>query len=157
MSPVKKFICVTAVLLTGLLAGLMLGTAMDQYAAHLLSASAWITGHQITDAFFRRVLPTFFNLTLLTLIAATFAARGSGRWLFGLATVLLILSLLLTLRVEVPMNRQIALWKPAAPPPDWSEVRDNWLSSHFLRTASAVAAFLFATLGLTKMRAVPRY
>jgi hypothetical protein len=60
-------------------------------------------------------------------------------------------------RVEVPINREIAQWSAAAPPKDWADVRDTWLWYDFMRTGAAVSGVVFAAVGLTKIRAVPRY
>jgi len=153
----KKWMCVVAVVLTGLVAGLMVGTGLDQYANEQLSATAWTTEHQVVDSLFRHVMPTLFNGTVVVLLLATWAARGSGRWLFGIAAVLMIIAVVMTLRVEVPINREVAQWNAAAPPADWADVRDNWLAFHWMRTAAGFTAFLCAAVGLTKVRAVPRY
>ena len=153
----KKWMCIVAVVLTGLIAGLMLGTGMDQYANQQLSGSAWTTEHQAVDSLFRRVMPTVFNGTVVVLLLATWAARGTGRWLFGLAAVLMIVAVVMTVRVEVPINRDIAQWSAAAPPKDWADVRDTWLSYDLMRTVAVVAAFMCTAVGLTKIRAVPRY
>ena len=38
-----------AVLMAGLIAGLMLGTGIEQHSLRALSASAWVTEHQVMD------------------------------------------------------------------------------------------------------------
>jgi uncharacterized membrane protein len=139
-----------AVLMVGLIAGLMVGTGIEQHSLRALSASAWVTEHQVMDSWFRVIMPPYWNVTALMLVIAAFLSRGQVRWLFAVAALLLIVSLVVTVRVEVPMNRSIATWDPNAPPANWAQVRDHWLAFHRLRTASGILAFVVATLGLTR-------
>jgi len=139
-----------AVLMVGLIAGLMVGTGIEQHSLRALSASAWVTEHQVMDSWFRVIMPPYWNVTALMLVVAAFLSRGQARWLFAVAALLLIVSLVVTVRVEVPMNRSIATWDPNAPPANWAQVRDHWLAFHRLRTASGILAFVVATLGLTR-------
>jgi uncharacterized membrane protein len=146
----RRSIQVLAVVMVGLIAGLMLGTGIEQHSLRALSASAWVTEHQVMDSWFRVIMPPYWNGTALVLLVAAVLSRGQARWLFGVAALLLIVSLLVTVRVEVPMNRSIALWNPDVPPANWAQVRDHWLAFHRLRTASGILAFVAATLGLIR-------
>lgn len=148
MSQLRRFVPIVAVVLVGLLAGLMIGTGMDQYTHRQLAMTPWVTEHQVMDALFRRVLPTWWNLTALALIVSAVLTRGTPRVLFTVAAVLMLLALAVTVRIEVPMNRAIALWNSASPPADWSEVRDRWLLFHLFRTCFGTVAFLCAQAGL---------
>ena len=95
-------------------------------------------------------MPPFWNGTALVLVVAAFLSRGQARRLFGVAAFLLIVSLVVTVRVEVPMNRSIATWNANVPPANWAQVRDHWLAFHRLRAASGTLAFVVATLGLIR-------
>ena len=145
MTFVERFF---AVLLVGMMAGLMFGTGMDQYTHRLLSASAWVTEHQVMDALFRRVLPPLWNVTMLSLAVAALLSRGRARWLFAWAAVIFLVSLIVTVTVEVPMNRAIAQWDAHAAPGDWASVRDRWLYFHLVRTIGGFIAFVSALTGL---------
>ena len=50
-------------------------------------------------------------------------------------------ALVITLRVNVPINADQMTWKVAAPPPNWAAIRDRWQVAHMLRTGLAVIAF----------------
>jgi hypothetical protein len=54
---------ILAVLSAGLLAGIMLGTGMEQYTLRSLPEANWTLEHQTMDALFRRVMPAFFNVS----------------------------------------------------------------------------------------------
>ena len=143
----KIAVTVFAVVLIGLLAGLMLGTGMQNFTYRHLGATGWVEQHQAQDALFRRVMPTFFNVTLLLLAAAAVVSRGAARWWFAAAAVLALGCIVVTVGVEVPMNRQITSWDPAAVPLGWQQIRSRWLVFHAVRTAGGTLAFVCATLG----------
>ena len=153
-SSLTTSISFAAIFMVGLMAGLMLGTGMDQYTHRLLSASAWVTEHQVMDALFRRALPPMWNLTMLLLALAAFLSKGRARWLFAAAAGIFVISLLVTILVEVPMNRSIEIWNAQIPPADWAEVRDRWLRFHLARTTGGLVAFVLAIFALLQ-RAKP--
>jgi len=146
----RRIIQILAVVMVGLIAGLMIGTGIEQHSLRALTASAWVTEHQVMDSWFRVIMPPWWNLTALILIVAAFLSHGPSRWLFGIAALLLIVSLVVTVRVEVPMNRAIQYWNAATPPANWASIRDRWLAFHRLRAGSGTLAFILALLGLVR-------
>jgi uncharacterized membrane protein len=148
---VRLISAMLAVVAVGLLAGIMLGTGMGQYAGRNLPEANWTLEHQSADALFRKVMPVFFNATAILLIAASALSRSGSRWMFGAAALLIVLSIVITVRVEIPLNRTIASWTPGVAPPDWGMLRDRWLWNHWTRTMTSIVAFLCATAGLAKM------
>jgi hypothetical protein len=50
-------------------------------------------------------------------------------------------ALVITLRVNVPINADQMTWKVAAPPPNWAAIRDRWQLAHTIRTGLAVIGF----------------
>ncbi len=136
-----------AVLLAGLIGGLLLGTAIEQHTLKVLSGSSWLTARHSTDAVFSRLLPWLWNATLLLLLGAAYLNHGSARWLFLGGALLLLLGIIVTLAIEVPMNKQIAAWDADAVPAHWAAIRDRWLTFHNVRTAAGVCAFVCALSG----------
>ena len=139
-----------AVLLVGLMAGLLLGTAMEQGTLRVLDGAGWITARHGTDALFGRVLPWAWNTTLLLLFFAGYLQRGQARWMFVSAGMLLLLGIVVTLVIEVPINKQIASWEAAAVPAQWATIRDRWLQFHTVRTGMGIGAFVCALVGLAR-------
>lgn len=151
--PVPAFrysLFVFAVVVIGLLAGVLLGTGMDVFALRTLPKSSWVLHHQAMDALFRRVMPAFFNIAMLALIAASFVARGRARHFFAAAAVLALVCIVITVRIEVPMNRLIATWTAESVPSNWTAIRDGWLRFHLYRTVTGILAFLCAVVGLAQ-------
>jgi uncharacterized membrane protein len=59
--------------------------------------------------------------------------------------LLMIVTLIVTLGVEVPIDRQIEQWTVATLPPDWQALRDRWEFYHAVRTFVSIGALGFTT------------
>jgi uncharacterized membrane protein len=143
----RKPVSLLAVLLVGLIAGLLVGTAIDHHRLRVLDAAAWTLARQSIDAVFGKLLPWWWNITLLLLLFAAYLNQGRTRWLFLSAGVLLLFGIVITVVIEVPINKQISSWTPASIPPNWMELRERWLSFHNVRSAAGVLAFACALIG----------
>ena len=75
----------------------------------------------------------------------------------GAALLLMLVALVITLVVNVPIDRQIQSWTTATLPIDWRAIRDRWEFYHGLRTVVSVAALacLFASTLSTAWRGAP--
>ena len=137
-----------AVLLVGLIAGLLVGTAMDHHKLRVLDAVAWTSARQSMDGLFSKLMPWWWNTTLLILFFAGYLNQGRARWLFMSAGVLLLFGIVITVAFEVPMNKNIASWTASTIPENWSEIRERWLTFHNVRTVAGVLAFICALVGV---------
>lgn len=54
--------------------------------------------------------------------------------------LLMIVALVLTLGIEVPIDRQIERWTVATLPSNWKELRDRWEFYHAIRTFVSIGA-----------------
>jgi hypothetical protein len=148
---VRKGFGVLAVLMTGMLAGILFGSGMDQFAAAGLPESGWLSFRNVNSWVFPTIMPWVFNGTLLALIVATVLARTSARLLFAVAAVLCAVAIFVTIRIEVPLNHRISSWTVGAAPPEWMAVRAHWLRMHLVRTMVGMVAFLSASIGLARL------
>jgi hypothetical protein len=144
-------VAVFAVILLGLVAGLLLGTGMTNYTAKGLPEASWTTGFQYEDALFGKVMPSFFITTLVALTLSGFLTRGSARGFFFAAAILALAVIVISVKGEVPLNKQIQSWVPGAAPANWADVRDRWLSNHLWRTIAGMVGFVCAAIGLARM------
>jgi uncharacterized membrane protein len=70
--------------------------------------------------------------------------KRSKTFYFSLAAfVLIIISLLITLLVEVPIDNQIKLWTATTVPTDWEQIRNRWEFFHTMRTVTSLGSFAF--------------
>ena len=140
-----------AVVAIGLVAGSLLGTGMVGHTAKSLPEQMWTESFQLEDALFAKVMPPLFLTTLAALLVSCFVTRGSGRGLFVAATAFMLVVLIVTLRGEVPLNKQIQTWVPGAAPANWADIRDRWLANHLVRTIAGLFGFVCAAVGVAKM------
>src|SRR5262245_34165817 len=101
------------------------------------------------------VLTPMALLSALVLCVLLLRGRQFQASLFASAAlVLMAMALVITLVVNVPIDRQIQSWTTAALPPDWRAIRDRWEFYHGLRTLVSLAALagLFASALSTEWR-----
>ena len=90
-------------------------------------------------------------LTLLCMVILCLYFRKNTAqlyWNIG-ALILMIVTLLITVMIEVPIDNQIKTWNPETIPADWQSTRDYWESFHTARTFISLvgtAFFLWALL-----------
>ena len=97
-------------------------------------------------------------LSALVLCVLLFRGRQTRANLFASAAlVLMAIALVITLVVNVPIDRQIQAWTTDALPSDWRAIRDRWEFYHGLRTVVSLGALtcLFASTLSTAWRNVP--
>jgi len=149
---IRSVVVPLSIFVTGLLAGVMLGVAMEQQTAQKLPEAAWTLRHQNDDSMFRRVMPFTFIAMMLLLIASLFLLHGRSRIAMAAAAVSALAVIIVTAGWEVPLNNEIVKWTPGSAPADWTTTRDKWLHNHWVRTWIGVLAFgctLVSTLLIT--------
>jgi Ca2+/Na+ antiporter len=133
-SIIRAVVVLLSIFVTGLLAGVMLGVAMEQQTAQKLPEAAWTLRQQNDDALLRRVMPFTFVAMMLLLVASLFLLQGHSRIAMVAATVSALAVIIVTAGWEVPLNNQIVDWTPGSAPADWASTRDKWLHNHWVRT-----------------------
>ena len=146
LSTIRSVVVLFAILVTGLLAGVMLGVAMEQQTAQKLPEAAWTLRQQNDDALFRKVMPFTFTAMMLLLVASIFLLRGSSRIAMVVATIAALAVIIVTAGWEVPINNEVVKWIAGSAPADWTGTRDKWLHYHWVRTWIGVASFASALL-----------
>ena len=121
---------------------------MDHARLTVLNAAAWTDARHSIDEIFGKLLPWWWNSTLILLFCAAYLNQGPARWLFFVSALLLIFGIAVTLIVEVPINKRIASWTSTTIPPNWMELRDRWLKFHNVRSGAGLLAFACALLGI---------
>jgi Ca2+/Na+ antiporter len=141
VSAIRSVVVLLAIFITGLLAGAMLGIAMEQQTAQKLPEAAWTPRQQNNDALFRKVMPITFVAMMLLLTASIFLLHGRSRMAMAAATVCALAVIIVTAGWEVPINNEIVKWTAGNAPVDWMSTRDKWLRNHWVRTWIGVLAF----------------
>jgi len=146
LSTIRSVVVLFAILVTGLLAGVMLGVAMEQQTAQKLPEAAWTLRQQNDDALFRKVMPFTFTAMMLLLVASIFLLHGNSRIAMVVAAIAALAVIIVTAGWEVPINNEIVKWIAGNAPADWTGTRDKWLHYHWVRTWIGVASFASALL-----------
>ncbi len=98
-------------------------------------------------------MPFWYALTLLATLAVVFVARPAGTPGHGMALVaagLFAAMIVYTLLLPVPINNQVARWRPEALPTNWRALRQRWDRLHAFRVVVlAVALVLLVIACLT--------
>lgn len=144
MTALIQIFSLCAVILTGIIAGSMFGAGLSLYSSRQLPEAAWTRRFQLEDSIFARVMPPLSQAQLLCLVVSLFLTHGTSRGLFGAATTLSLVVLVISIGLEVPLNRQIQSWIPGSAPVEWMAIRDRWLCNHLYRAIAAVSAFVCA-------------
>jgi uncharacterized membrane protein len=77
-----------------------------------------------------------------------FRENKISSYLMVSSLLLMILSLLITLVVEVPIDKMIQTWTIANTPGNWREIRGTWANYHALRTLTSLGSFLLFGMAL---------
>ena len=99
LSIIRSVVVPLSIFVTGLLAGVMLGVAMEQQTAQKLPEAAWTLRQQNDDGLFRKVMPFTFITMMLLLIASIFLLHGRSRMAMVAATVSALAVIIVTVGV----------------------------------------------------------
>jgi hypothetical protein len=115
------------------------------------SATLFTEVHQGRDAVAARVMPILGNAAILFIAFSMFLVRTDTSRLFVGVTALLlyIADMVVTLRFNVPLNKEVQSWRQDAPPAEWARVRDRWERFHTLRTMLIVPGFTLYAASVT--------
>ena len=143
-----KIVQFVALLLTALSMGVHFGTWLTEGPLRRTQSGAlFIEIHQGRDRVVARVMPILGSAALIFLALGVFFVRAvPAAFALSLAGLgLCIGDMLVTVLVNVPINREVQTWQPDAPPAEWKRLRDRWERFHSIRALLIVSGFaLFA-------------
>jgi len=91
------------------------------------------------------VMSIWYPVTCLLVLAVTFVGHPTGGtpwWLALAATLLYALISVYSLLLPVPINNQVARWRPATVPANWRDLRRRWDLLHAIRVVCLVIALI---------------
>jgi len=143
-----RIIQFVALLLTALSMGVHFGTWLTERPLRRTESGAlFVEVHQGRDRVAARVMPLLGSAAITFLALGVFFVRAvPAAFALSLAgLVLCIADMLVTVIVNVPINREMQRWQPNAAPAEWKRLRDRWERFHSIRTLLVVPGFaLFA-------------
>ena len=139
---------IAAVCLFGIMAGFFFAFAADVAPAMAnLDANAYITTQQWINRVVRNAV---FGFAYFGSVAAPFAAAAAawrcGRrrtarcWLL-IAAIYFLAVFWITRSVNVPINEELASWRPHLPPSYWQQMRAIWNQANLVRAIASALCF----------------
>jgi uncharacterized membrane protein len=93
------------------------------------------------------VLLPFALLSTLPVLFLEYGVRPRAFYLTLTGLFLFIVTLLVTVLVEVPIVKQIVTWTASTLPDDWRQLRDRWSGFHYARIGPSFAGLLLILIG----------
>jgi hypothetical protein len=133
-----------------LVAGIGVEISLNNGVLRALPATTFVQLHQRRERVHARLMPLLVTLALLATLGAASGWRApQARVYLTLASGLAVLVVIVvTLVVDVPINRRIQRWLPDAPPDNWMALRERWMRSNDIRTVASVAALALLLAGV---------
>ncbi|MCK6441142.1 DUF1772 domain-containing protein [Elstera cyanobacteriorum] len=156
-----------SLVLTGLIAGFFYAYACSVMVGFaILDPRTAIAAMQAINATVRNIYfaPAFFGppliLAITTVLAMRVGARRAAIWFGAAAGVYLLGGLLLTMRINVPMNEALAVTTIPQDPAEalrlWADYAGPWQFWNFVRTVVGTLALVLTGLGLLAVQGALR-
>ena len=97
----------------------------------------------------RIIMPATLIVMLLALWQS-FRVDRPAFYLYAVSFLLMIITFIITVSVEVPIDNQIKTWTENSVPDNWQNLRQTWDKFHTIRTFSSIASLTFFSLGILK-------
>jgi uncharacterized membrane protein len=125
----------------GTLAGVAVTVLFLELALRRVDGPEYVRVRQAEFDYFTWFIGAIFTSTIVAVVVLVVHARRTHSPTLRpavVALVLLLLSLVITLVINGPINVEQLGWNAQAPPPDWASVRDRWQIAHAVRTVAIV-------------------
>ena len=147
MSPsTAQFIELAAVVVAGTMVGNELAVALFVHPQlWRLDEATHVRAVQPLAAVLGAVMPFWYAATLLGSLGVALLVRpaGSPGHVLALAAAGLFAAMIVyTLLLPVPINNQVARWRPEALPANWRELRRRWDALHAFRVVVLAVALV---------------
>ena len=115
-----------------------------------LSAQAYTEVQQLFIKAVDPVMKASYPIALISSLVVVYLVRHEGR-AFGLSLagfLLLLVAFIVTMAVDLPLNKRFLSWDKANPPADWQAVRTRWENMNVLRAVLLLASVVCLYLSI---------
>jgi uncharacterized membrane protein len=145
-------------LITVMLAALVMGVFWGTWftltrSIHDFSAAEFIHIGKNIIANVAIPMRVLMPLTILMMMFASWQTRKkykAANIFYNLSLVFMIITLIITVGIEVPIDNQIKTWTEATVPANWTSLRETWSYYHTVRTLTAITSVLLFVVGMLK-------
>ena len=97
-----------------------------------------------------RIIMPATLIVMLIALWQSFAVHKAAFYLYAVSFLLMVITLIITVAVEVPIDNQIKTWTETSMPHNWQNLRQTWDKFHTIRTFSSIASLAFFAMGLIR-------
>ncbi len=119
--------------------------SFDTFEPDVLLAVVRKMGHNLGSLM--TVLVPVALLSVVPVLVLSFYGHLITFFLALAALLLFVLTLIVTMLIEVPIVGQMASWTVTTLPSDWQQLRDRWGAFHLLRVVPSVAGLVLLLAG----------
>ena len=95
------------------------------------------------------IMPATLLMMIITILLSRRVNRASY-YLYILSFLFMVVTLIITVAVEVPIDNKIDTWTEVTVPANWRSLRQTWDQFHTARTFTSIASLGFFIAGLIK-------
>jgi hypothetical protein len=146
-----KVLQLTSILLAAAVAGMFAGpwAALTRSIGTLRPEVFLAVVHRMSRNM-EPLMKVLMPAALLSMVAVLPASYDDQRRIFVLTLTgfaLFVVTLLVTMLIEVPIVKRIGTWTDSTLPDDWQELRDRWGKFHLARIGPAVVGLVLLLVG----------
>jgi uncharacterized membrane protein len=86
-------------------------------------------------------------LSIIPVLLLSYRGQRKTFYMNAIAFALFIISLLVTVVIEVPIVEEIVTWTVSTIPNNWERLRDRWTRFHVIRVIAGLASLAFLVIG----------
>lgn len=149
----KRIIQFFDLVITGLVAGIIFGIFIG-YNPHQLSPLAYVEQQQSAINALNVLMPILGLVAILLTITSAILFR-KNKVVFSallIASLMLIISGLVTRFGNQPINSIVIQWNLAEIPSNWTELRDKWWAFHTVRVITSLIGFILIAWTATNQK-----
>ena len=137
-------------MMNGFFMGAVLGSWLETITFSKISGHAYVSWHQSMDGIFSKVAPVLSLTWLFSVLALLFSVPSqSTGYPFIFAIFLSWMSFfVVTVWIELPINREIQSWTLETIPAQWDQLRRRWSTFQGWRGFIVMTGFVFSLLAL---------
>jgi uncharacterized membrane protein len=147
-----RIIELVTLMLTSLVMGVFWGTWFTlTRSIHDFSAAEFIHIGKTIISNVAIPMSIIMPVTLLFMLIAVLLSRRVNRssfYLYIISFLLMVVTLIITVAVEVPIDNQINTWTETTVPSNWESLRETWDIFHTMRTITSIGSLGFFGWGI---------
>lgn len=114
-----------------------------------LPQSIHLSSVQVIGKIIGKIMPIWIPLIIVSALFELLFIRDTQTlsfWFIVAGVICMVVMLIISLAINVPINKQVIEWNPQAPPDKWLKLRRRWDKVHKIRILLDFGALVFFIL-----------